>query len=428
MKKFILFLFLIPLISIAQSDSSKYNFFDKQSFKNIFNSIEIINPHKLSVGLKTGVVYDVDFSELDIDQWSTDLKGNSAKSIPFSFLLNLDYHVSSSLYLGFNFGGGNIYGENDVMYHNGDFFQYNFTSQLNILSIKDVLTFYSNAGIGIISSRSSRSFIYDDVVFLENETESIKTDLGFGFSYNLNDRLTLNLERSYNRVADDGFDGWDDGTGNDKFITTLLGVNYKLASSKGSVESLIEELENFNNECFDCDELEKRISTLENKSPNFLDSISFPDNLNYNDLIARLNKVENQLETFEDQVKENIDISLSRELIEDLNERLFYPSDIDTINVTAYPRLDTLISFLKRYPKWEVLIVGYTDTDNTIEYNIDLSKRRASKVRDYLILKGVQNKISIQFKGETSPFVPNTTDENKQLNRRSEIILIRDIY
>ena len=33
-----------------------------------------------------------------------------------------------------------------IMYHNGDFFQYNFTSQLNILSIKDVLTFYSNAG------------------------------------------------------------------------------------------------------------------------------------------------------------------------------------------------------------------------------------------------------------------------------------------
>ena len=55
------------MISIAQSDSSKYNFFDKQSFKNIFNSIEIINPHKLSVGLKTGVVYDVDFSELDIE-------------------------------------------------------------------------------------------------------------------------------------------------------------------------------------------------------------------------------------------------------------------------------------------------------------------------------------------------------------------------
>ena len=233
--------------------------------------------------------------------------------------------------------------------------------------------------VGIISSSSSRTFIYDDIVFLENETES-KTDLGFGFSYNLNDRLTLNLERSYNRVADDGFDGWDDGTGNDKFITTLIGVNYKLASSKGSVESLIEELENFNNECFNCDELEKRISTLENKSPNFLDSISFPDDLNYNDLIERLNKVENQLETFEDQVKENKDISLSRELIEDLNERLFYPSDIDTINVTAYPRLDTLINFLQRYPKWEVLIVGYTDTDNTIEYNIDLSKEELLKL------------------------------------------------
>ena len=36
-----------------------------------------------------------------------------------------------------------------------------------------------------------------------------------------------------------------------------------------------------------------------------------------------------------------------------------------------------------------------------------------------------QNKITIQFKGETSPFAPNNSPANKQLNRRSEIILIR---
>ena len=70
-------------------------------------------------------------------------------------------------------------------------------------------------------------------------------------------------------------------------------------------------------------------------------------------------------------------------------------------------------------------MVGYTDTDSTIAYNIDLSKRRASKVRDYLISNGFQNKITIQFKGETSPFMPNNSPANKQLNRRSEIILIR---
>ena len=125
------------------------------------------------------------------------------------------------------------------------------------------------------------------------------------------------------------------------------------------------------------------------------------------------------------QIKENEDIVNARKITEDLKELLFYPSDIDTINIAAYPRLDSLITFLHKYPKWEILVVGYTDTDSTIAYNIDLSKRRASKVRDYLMSNGAQNKITIQFKGETSPFAPNNSPANKQLNRRSEIILIR---
>ena len=125
------------------------------------------------------------------------------------------------------------------------------------------------------------------------------------------------------------------------------------------------------------------------------------------------------------QIKENEDIVNERKITEDLKEVLFYPSDIDTINTAAYPRLDSLITFLHKYPNWEILVVGYTDTDSTIAYNIDLSKRRASKVRDYLISNGAQNKITIQFKGETSPFAPNNSPTNKQLNRRSEIILIR---
>ena len=133
-----------------------------------------------------------------------------------------------------------------------------------------------------------------------------------------------------------------------------------------------------------------------------------------------------QIEENEVQIRENVDIGIARKITEELKELLFYPSDIDTINTSAYPRLDSLISFLHRYPNWEVLVVGYTDSDSTIAYNVDLSRRRASKVRDYLKLKGVQNKITIQFKGETSPFAPNINSSNKQLNRRSEVILIRE--
>ena len=438
MKKYIILIFVLPILSTAQVDGSKYHLLDKVSIKGISNSIKLINSEKLSVGLKIGAVYDVDFSNLDIDQWSTDLSGYSSGNTPYSYVFSLDYDVSSSLSFGVNYGKGYIYGENDIMYHNGEFTQYTFSSRLNIFNIKDMLSFYADAGIGIINSTSSRSFIFDDVVFLENEIESIKTDLGIGVQYDYNDRISFNLERSYNRVADDGFDGWDDGTGNDKFMYTSLGISYRLAKKKASVDSLITRIEKFNDECFDCDELEERISSLEFLVDsleerllffNDEDTSVFTDNnihYNYDHLTERLRLLEVQIEENEVQIRENVDIGIARKITEELKELLFYPSDIDTINTSAYPRLDSLISFLHRYPNWEVLVVGYTDSDSTIAYNVDLSRRRASKVRDYLKLKGVQNKITIQFKGETSPFAPNINSSNKQLNRRSEVILIRE--
>ena len=125
------------------------------------------------------------------------------------------------------------------MYHNGDFTQYNLSSRLNIFNLKDKFSLYTDAGIGIINSTSTRSFISDDVVFLENEVESIKTDIGFGVRYNYNDIISFNIDRSFNRVADDGFDGWDDGTGNDKFVFTSIGISYRLSKKKVSVDSLI---------------------------------------------------------------------------------------------------------------------------------------------------------------------------------------------
>jgi outer membrane protein OmpA-like peptidoglycan-associated protein len=41
---------------------------------------------------------------------------------------------------------------------------------------------------------------------------------------------------------------------------------------------------------------------------------------------------------------------------------------------------------------------------------------------NYLINKGIpSNKIKAEGYGETKPFVPNTSDENRKLNRRIEV-------
>ena len=65
---------------------------------------------------------------------------------------------------------------------------------------------------------------------------------------------------------------------------------------------------------------------------------------------------------------------------------------------------------------------GHTDSVGSDDFNLDLSKRRASSVRDYLVDQGVASRhIVARGFGESQPKSTNETAEGRQLNRRVEI-------
>ncbi len=63
------------------------------------------------------------------------------------------------------------------------------------------------------------------------------------------------------------------------------------------------------------------------------------------------------------------------------------------------------------------------------EYNMDLSRRRANAVKEWLIAQRPAlldaSKIDADGKGRTEPVAPNTTPDGRQKNRRVEIYLVR---
>lgn len=78
---------------------------------------------------------------------------------------------------------------------------------------------------------------------------------------------------------------------------------------------------------------------------------------------------------------------------------------------------------LKNHEDWEVKIVGYTDDTGDRQYNIDLSKKRAVSVKNWLTSRGIQsNKITTSGLGPNNPLVPNTSAENRARNRRIEFV------
>lgn len=68
-----------------------------------------------------------------------------------------------------------------------------------------------------------------------------------------------------------------------------------------------------------------------------------------------------------------------------------------------------------------VLVEGHTDDIGRESYNLDLSMKRAEKIRELLLSGGVSDElISVIGYGESRPLLPNTSDENRAINRRIE--------
>ena len=384
---------ILPMIIMAQGDLNP----------------QLVEPGKLSVGVNFGTVYDTDFSRLDLNDFSRELSSDLSDDPSFSYLVSLNYQTTPSLSFGVNWGWGSIYGKNGIHYFNGDYTQCNFTTQLNIFSLTPKTIAYGSLGIGIIDYTSNRSFIFDDITFLKKDGESIKTNISIGLQYQLNDKLLAMIDASYERVADDGFDSWNEGTGYHKFLYTSVGLRFALGANENKVEDLQKMIEEFGSiipTSQDYRNLEENYRAVE-EIENLLDRVEL-----------RLSELEAQ-----EQAEENKDFETAKFLTEELKGRLFFAANSDEINITAYPALTDFVKLLEKHPSWSAEIIGYADSDASEEYNLELSKKRAISVVECLKGLGVSSeRLTFAFKGESEPFVENNSYDGKTLNRRVEII------
>ncbi|GBU18252.1 MULTISPECIES: OmpA family protein [Methylobacterium] len=93
------------------------------------------------------------------------------------------------------------------------------------------------------------------------------------------------------------------------------------------------------------------------------------------------------------------------------------------IKPESQPQLTELAGYLKGAPGVRALIVGHTDNQGALDYNIDLSRRRADAVVKALAAQGVQaGRLVPQGVGMASPLATNETDDGRAKNRRVELV------
>ena len=147
---------------------------------------------------------------------------------------------------------------------------------------------------------------------------------------------------------------------------------------------------------------------------NFLDSVDY-----------------NKFEIPEFKGKVTMTFTLTIEQSEESHAYTLKNVHFDTGKATLRPEssasLNDLADFLSHKKKMVIEIAGHTDDVGKDEDNMKLSQARAETVMRYLIGKGInKERLSAKGYGETQPTSTNETDEGRQLNRRTEVRIIKE--
>ncbi|MEL1251740.1 OmpA family protein [Aurantiacibacter gilvus] len=93
-----------------------------------------------------------------------------------------------------------------------------------------------------------------------------------------------------------------------------------------------------------------------------------------------------------------------------------------TISPQMRNTLDGVAQSMIDYPNSLIDVMGHTDSTGSEQYNLDLSRRRAESVANYLVSRGVARaRIETIGYGEQYPVADNSTESGRSQNRRVEI-------
>lgn len=94
------------------------------------------------------------------------------------------------------------------------------------------------------------------------------------------------------------------------------------------------------------------------------------------------------------------------------------------LTAASQARLDAVIASAKARAGGEIVVIGHTDRQGSVQANDQLSLQRAQAVRALLIERGFEaNLIEAVGRGEREPLVPTEDEVAEPRNRRAELLV-----
>ncbi len=109
-------------------------------------------------------------------------------------------------------------------------------------------------------------------------------------------------------------------------------------------------------------------------------------------------------------------------------EDLTFETGASKLAEGSFQSLQTLAEYLNQDASRRIALVGHTDSQGSLDANINLSRKRAASVKARLVteysVKPAQ--VEAQGAGYLAPIASNLTEEGRRMNRRVEAVLLRD--
>ncbi len=112
----------------------------------------------------------------------------------------------------------------------------------------------------------------------------------------------------------------------------------------------------------------------------------------------------------------------------ELDQKIHFWTNSHVIRGMSYPVLDKLARFLKEHTEYvKIDIEGHADQRGDEEFNVDLSRRRAQSIREFLAKRGIEEaRLASEGFGSSRPLVDANNEGAWFMNRRVEFVVTRN--
>ncbi|MFH0761655.1 MAG: OmpA family protein [Bacteroidota bacterium] len=128
----------------------------------------------------------------------------------------------------------------------------------------------------------------------------------------------------------------------------------------------------------------------------------------------------------DDDTNQLIEVDIEMELLISgasvVLNNIFFEWDSYTLLPESTPDLEEIFRLISEHPDMRFEIGGHTDSSGQADYNLELSRKRAESVRNYLVIRGISAaRIVPKGYGSTVPIGDNSTEAGRAQNRRTEL-------